>query len=90
MLHLIILNGTQTFDSTPLDEETAHRRGLSLPESTQHSQDRDSNAPGEIRIHHLSKLTAVEQRLRLRGRRDRQTQIPGFKNLNFLYFLSRS
>jgi len=29
-MHLITLSDTQTFDQNPLDEESAHRRGLYL------------------------------------------------------------
>jgi len=36
MLHLITLSDTQTFDRTPLDEESSHRRGLYLTTHNTH------------------------------------------------------
>jgi len=38
-----------------------------LPDSTQHSQQTDIHAPGEIRTHDLSRRAAVDLRLRPRG-----------------------
>jgi len=90
MLHLITHSNTQTFDRTSLDEESAYRRGLYLTAHNTHKRGRDSQAPGEIRIHNLSKLAAGKQHLRLRGHRGRQTQSSGLKILNFLHFFLKA
>ena len=42
-----------------------------LPDNTQHSQETDIHAPGEIRTHNPSKRAAADQRLRPRGHWDR-------------------
>jgi len=44
-----------------------------LPDNTQHSQQTDVHAPGGIRTHDLSRLAAVDLRLRPCGRWDRQS-----------------
>jgi hypothetical protein len=90
MLHLITHSNTRTFDRTSLDEESAYRRGLYLTAHNTHKRDKDSQAPGESRIHHLSKLGTGKQHLRLRGYRGRQTQSSGLKILNFLYFFPKA
>jgi hypothetical protein len=43
------------------------------PDNTQHSQQTDIHAPGEMRTHDLSRRAAVDLRLRPRGHWDRQT-----------------
>jgi hypothetical protein len=43
-----------------------------LPDNTQHSQQTNIQAPGEIRTHNLSRLAAEDLRLRPRGHWDRQ------------------
>jgi hypothetical protein len=47
---------------TPLDEWSASRRDLSLPDNTQHSQQTDIHAPGGIRTHNLSRQAAADLR----------------------------
>ena len=43
-----------------------------LPDDTQHTQETDSHASGGIRIHNLSRRSATDVRLRLRGHWDRR------------------
>ena len=44
----------------------------SLPENTQHSQQRNNHAPGWIRTHNLSRRAVPDLRLRQRGQWDRR------------------
>ena len=44
---------------------------IPLPDSTQHSQEKDIHAPGGIRIRNPSKRAAADPRLRPRGHSDR-------------------
>ena len=61
-----------TIARTPLDEWWARRSDLYLTtHNTQHSQQRDIHAPGEIRTHNLSRRAAADQRLRPCGHWDR-------------------
>jgi len=45
-----------------------------LPDNTQHSQQTNIHAPGGIRTHSLSKLTAADRRLKPRGYQDRHVK----------------
>jgi hypothetical protein len=65
---LFSLYHTQTHTTvgrTPLDEGSARRRDLYL--TTEHSQQTNIHARGEIRTHDPSKRSAAGQRLRPRG-----------------------
>jgi len=57
-----------TFVRTSLVEWSARHRDLYL-KKTQHSQETDIRAPGEIWIYHASKRTAADPSMRPRGRR---------------------
>jgi hypothetical protein len=58
-----------TVGRTPLDEWSAHRRDLYL--TTQHSQQTNTHATGDIRTYDLSRQAAANLRLRPRGHWDR-------------------
>jgi hypothetical protein len=60
-----------TLGRTSLDERSARRRDLSLPDNTQHSQQTDIHAPGGIRTHNPSKRMATDPRIIPRGYCDR-------------------
>jgi hypothetical protein len=70
-LHLITLNNTCTLGRTPLDEASAHRRGLYL-HNTQHSQQTHTVAPGRIRTRNPSKQAATGLRFIKGGHRDQR------------------
>jgi len=51
--------------------------GLYLTSPTQHSQEKDTHAPGGIRTRNLSKRANADARLRPRGYRDEQSSLSG-------------
>ena len=67
-----------TVGRTPLDERSARRRDLYL--TTHNTHKTNIHAPGGIRTHDLSRLAAVDLRLRPRGHLDRHTWRLQFKN----------
>jgi len=61
---------TYTLGKTPLDEESARRRGVYLY-NTQNLQETGSRAPSRVQTRNSSKRGAAHLRLKPHGHRDR-------------------
>jgi hypothetical protein len=63
-----------TVGRSPLGRVISSSQRL-LPDNSQHTQQTNTHAPGWIQTHDRSRQAAVELRLRLRGRWDRQLKV---------------